>query len=118
MAKRHVVCRVAELPPGERRIIKLNGVEVGVFNVDGNLYAIRNLCPHHGAPLCLGTIGGTMLPSRPQEFVYGRHNEILRCPWHGWEFDLRTGETPFIKKRVRAKTYRIDVEAGDVVIYL
>jgi nitrite reductase (NADH) small subunit len=114
----HVVCELAELPPGDRRIIEIDGRSIGVFNVSGTLYAIRNLCPHKGAPLCRGTIGGTMLPSDPQTYVYGLEDRLLRCPWHGWEFDLETGRPPLTSAEVRVRTYRVGVENDHVVIKL
>ena len=55
----HVVGRVAEIPPGERKIVELEGRSIGVFNVWGTFYALRNACPHQAGPLCLGTITGS-----------------------------------------------------------
>ncbi|HEV3001449.1 MAG TPA: Rieske (2Fe-2S) protein [Solirubrobacteraceae bacterium] len=113
---RHVVCRADELPPGGVREVEVGGRSIGVLNVDGTLYALRNVCPHQGAPLCRGTVGGTMLPSRPQEWVYGRDGQVLRCPWHGWEFDLTTGRSLIDPARVRVKAYPVAVEEGNVVV--
>jgi 3-phenylpropionate/trans-cinnamate dioxygenase ferredoxin subunit len=107
---RHVVARVAELPPGQRKIMTVEGRSVGVFNVKGTFYALRNQCPHQGAPLCLGKITGMTLPSQPGEYLWGRDGEILRCPWHGWEFDLTTGRSIFNPHRVRVKAYDVAVE--------
>ena len=59
---RHIIGRVSELPPGERRIVEVDGHLIGVFNVQGRYYALRNRCPHQGAPLCLGAIKGMALP--------------------------------------------------------
>ncbi|MCY3901440.1 MAG: Rieske 2Fe-2S domain-containing protein [Caldilineaceae bacterium] len=53
------ICRVSDLPPGERKIVEVRGRLIGVFNVHGKYYVIRSLCPHQGAPLCRGTITGT-----------------------------------------------------------
>jgi len=88
----HPVCPAAEIPPGSRKIVTLGKVEIGIFNVHGVYHAYRNLCPHAGAPVCQGRVGGTTLPSAVYEYEYGREGCILRCPWHGWEFDLETGE--------------------------
>jgi nitrite reductase (NADH) small subunit len=117
-ATTHTVCPIGELPPGSRRIVEIDGRSIGVFNVGGSLYAIRNLCPHKGAPLCQGTIGGTMLPSDPHTYVYGLDDRLLRCPWHGWEFDLETGRPPLIPAQVKVRTFRVSVQAGHVVIEL
>jgi nitrite reductase/ring-hydroxylating ferredoxin subunit len=89
---KHPVARLADLPPGSRQLVHIGKVEIGVFNVDGEIHAYRNICPHAGAPVCRGKVSGTTLPSLVYEYSYGRDGCILRCPWHGWEFDLKTGE--------------------------
>jgi 3-phenylpropionate/trans-cinnamate dioxygenase ferredoxin subunit len=113
---RYAVCRTEDLPSGSRRIVEVGGRSIGVFNVDGRHYAVRNVCPHMGAPLCLGLVGGTMLPSAPHTYQYGLHNRIIRCPWHGYEFDLETGRPPFDTYPLRVRTYRVVVEGGRVVV--
>ncbi len=110
------VCPEAELPAGSRRIVTLGRVTVGVFNVDGTYYAVRNVCPHHGAPLCLGDVVGTMLPSAPGEYEYGLDHQLLQCPRHNWEFDLRTGESVHAPERYRCKVYPVKVEDGHVYV--
>jgi 3-phenylpropionate/trans-cinnamate dioxygenase ferredoxin subunit len=112
----HVVCSVEDLPPGTRRIVDVEGTSIGNFNVGGKLYAIRNTCPHKGAPLCKGTIGGTMLPSEPHTYVYGMKDRLLRCPWHGWEIDLETGRPALTGAAVQVRTYVIAARDGQVVI--
>jgi nitrite reductase (NADH) small subunit len=107
---RHIVGPVSELPPGERRIVEAEGRSVGVFNVNGRYYALRNVCPHQAAPLCLGSVKGMTLPTPPGEYKWGRDGEILRCPWHGWEFDITTGRSIFNPHRTRVKTYEVTVE--------
>ena len=109
---RHVVARVSELPPGERRIVEVEGRSIGVFNVHGEFYALRNTCPHQGAPLCMGDVKGTALPSRPGEYRWECEGEILRCPWHGWEFDLKTGRSIFNPHKMRVRSYEVSVAAG------
>ncbi len=104
-----VVCKVSELPPSSRRIVRVNGREIGVFNVKGAYYALRNLCPHQGAPLCLGELTGLAVSDEPGEIEWTRAGEILRCPWHGWEFDILNGRTIF-KSKARVKTYDVRIE--------
>src|SRR5690349_22058409 len=92
---RHPVATVSEIPAGERKLVKVPAfgkeIEIGVFNVGAKYFAYRNVCPHAGAPVCEGKICGTTLPSDVGEYILARQGEILRCPWHGWEFDLLTG---------------------------
>ncbi|MGQ0574879.1 MAG: Rieske (2Fe-2S) protein [Pseudonocardia sp.] len=113
MTRTFTVGRVSDIPPGERKIVEVGGRTIGVFNVRGRFYALRNICPHQGAPLCQGSLGGTALPSRPGEFVWGREGEILSCPWHGWEFDVTTGRSVFNPHRTRVRTFEVSVAPAD-----
>ncbi|MCY3978686.1 MAG: Rieske (2Fe-2S) protein [Chloroflexi bacterium] len=106
---KYVVGKVSELPPSSRRIVRVNGREIGVFNVKGKYYALRNLCPHQSAPLCLGELTGLAVSDEPGEIEWTREGEILRCPWHGWEFDISNGSTIF-QSKARVKTYEVQVE--------
>ena len=111
---RHVVARVGDIPPGERLITNVAGRSIGVFNVEGRFYALRNSCPHQGGPLCLGRTVGLVLATRPGEISYTREGEILRCPWHGWEFDLATGRSVFDPNRTRVKSYPVEVDVEEL----
>ncbi len=112
MAK-HLVCRISELPPGERRIIEVEGRSIGVFNIRDSFYALRNACPHQGAPLCLGKVKGTMKSSRPHAYDYVMDEQVLVCPWHCWEFDVATGRSVFNPHKTRVKTYEVTLEAEE-----
>lgn len=109
MAK-HIVGTVAELPPGSRKIVEINGRSIGVFNVNGEYFAVRNTCPHQGGPLCEGAQTGLRQSTMPGEYTYTRRGEILRCPWHGWEFDMRTGQSWWNPEKIRTRAYRVSVE--------
>ena len=111
MAK-YTVCKVSELPAGERRIVEAGRRSIGVFNIHGQYYAIRNTCPHQAAPLCKGIVTGTTLPSQPGEYIWAKDGEIVRCPWHGWEFDITTGQSIFNPHKMRVKKYEVTVEAA------
>jgi len=115
--KRHVICTVEEFPEGSRKIVQIGGRSIGIFNVVGQFYAVRNRCPHQGGPLCQGTVSGTMLPSGPKKYVYGLEGRILRCPWHSWEFDITTGQMVFVPEPMRVKTYRVTVEPPSLETY-
>jgi nitrite reductase/ring-hydroxylating ferredoxin subunit len=111
--RKHPVAVVEELPPGSRKIVEVEGRSIGVFNVHGTLVAVLNVCPHELAPICLGRVGGTTLPSAPGVYCWGREGEILACPWHGWEFDLLTGKA-LADPHKRLRLYPVTVE-GDTV---
>ena len=112
--KRHEICPLSDLPPGERKIVQIGKRSIGIFNVAGQLHAIKNVCPHQGAELCRGTLGGTMLPTeQPRRYEYALDGRVLRCPWHFWEFDVTTGENIFVPEPRRVKTYAVDTEPFD-----
>lgn len=115
ITEREVTLPLAELPPGSSTSVKAFGTTVAIFNIGGRLFATSNHCPHHGGPLCKGRVSGAMLPSQPQEYRYGYEGQILRCPWHGWEFDLESGNSLF-DPSVRMKVYGIEVEDGQIVL--
>jgi 3-phenylpropionate/trans-cinnamate dioxygenase ferredoxin subunit len=107
-----VVATVDEIPPGERKIVDIAGRSIGVFNVRGEYFAVLNRCPHQGGPLCRGNTHGFLRSDGVGEFHYSRAGEILRCPWHGWEYDLRTGQSWFDPGRVVVRRYDVSVVPG------
>ena len=109
---RHIVATVDEIPPGERKIVEIEGRSIGVFNIAGTFYALRNQCPHQGGPLCEGYLSGFLEATVPGAYKYSRRGEILRCPWHGWEYDVKTGQSWVDPKRVRTRSYQVDVASG------
>lgn len=111
------VASIEEIPSGAFKIVQIEQRSIGVYNVKGDYYAVHNYCPHQGAELCKGVVCGTTLESQVYEFIYGRDQEILRCPWHGWEFDLKTGKSLFSDK-VRTRTYPVVVEDGQIGIVI
>ncbi|MGH3032457.1 MAG: Rieske (2Fe-2S) protein, partial [Gaiellaceae bacterium] len=87
----HDVGSVDDLEREGRIVARVGGREVGVVRdaASGSLHGIRNRCPHHGGPLCLGTVRERLAGEPGRYALAGR--SVLRCPWHGWEFDLETG---------------------------
>ena len=90
-----------ELPPGASKEVEHGGRIYALFNVDGVISAIDGICPHQGGPLADGAIEGTS----------------VTCPWHGWQFDVRTGKTP-MGSRVKQAVYEVKVEGRDVLIHV
>ena len=110
------VCAVDELPDGSSRIVGAGTLSIGVFNVDGSYFAFLNRCPHAGAPLCRGRVTGLAVARGPGfDIEWTRDRELLRCPWHAWEFELATGRS-ISDPRIRAKTYRVRVEDGEILV--
>lgn len=112
MPRRIEVCSTADLGPGERRIVSVEGLphEVGVFNVAGEYHALANVCPHHLAPLCTGKITGEMTAEKVGEYNFVREGEVIQCPWHGWQFNIADGTSVFNPHKLRTRTYETAIE--------
>ncbi|NHN30505.1 Rieske (2Fe-2S) protein [Paenibacillus agricola] len=106
---KHKIGLVSEIPPGSHKIVVAGGRSLGVYNLNGQFYALRNICPHQGAELCKGLTKPLVVSSAPGRFEYEREGEIIRCPWHQWEFDIKTG-CQIVDPEVRIKSYEVTVE--------
>jgi 3-phenylpropionate/trans-cinnamate dioxygenase ferredoxin subunit len=93
-----------ELPPGAVKIVYEGDLAVGVFNADGELYAIEDRCSHDDGPLAEGDFD-------PDEC-------IVTCPRHGAQFDIRTGKPRTLPAYVPVDTYRVWVEDGRILLEL
>lgn len=107
-----VVAAVGEIPPGGRKLVEVAGRRVVVFNLGGEFFALADRCPHQGGSLAAGCVTGHVSSPAPGEYRYGRRGEMIRCPWHYWEFDIRTGHSRFDPRRVKARRYEARVESG------
>ena len=100
---RHVVAPVGEIPPGGRKAIEIGDRRIVVFNLGGEFFALSDRCPHQGGSLCQGLLSGHVESPTPGEYIYARQGEMIRCPWHYWEFDIRTGKSWFDPRRVQVR---------------
>jgi 3-phenylpropionate/trans-cinnamate dioxygenase ferredoxin subunit len=112
---RHVVARTEDIPPGARKIVTVNGREIGIFNVAGDFHGLINRCPHQGAPLCQGEIVSRLVAPIPGDYRLTRPGEMIRCPWHCWEFDIRTGQSLCDPHSVQARAYDVVVQPGSAL---
>jgi nitrite reductase/ring-hydroxylating ferredoxin subunit len=111
------VCAFGDLAPLEKRLV-YNGRRSVLLcrGVDGAYYAVGNSCPHQGASLCEGTLGGTALADGIGRYEYGLDGLVVRCPWHGWEFDVRTGYAVAADSSTRVASYEVTVVGADVYV--
>ena len=101
MAEFMKVATLLDLPAGACKTVEAAGKAIALFNVDGTVYALDNTCLHQGGPLGEGTLQG----------------EVVTCPWHMWEYNVRTGEkvnSPALK----VATYPVEVEGNDIKVAL
>jgi nitrite reductase/ring-hydroxylating ferredoxin subunit len=113
---RHVVAPARDIPPGSRKLFTIEGRPIAIFNLGGAYYGLLNRCPHQGGSLCDGIVTGLLQSPTPGTYVYTRKGEIVRCPWHGWEFDIRTGQSYCDPARIRARTYPVESTPGATVM--
>jgi len=93
-------CLLDALPPGARKLVRLNTLEIALFNLEGSIYAIKNRCPHRSGPLIRGFIDPT---------------GGIKCPMHGWRFDLRDGSS---ERPAQATVYPVKIVDGRIYLAL
>ncbi len=116
---RYEVGAVVDIPPGSSVVVYPDRVKsgIGVFNIDGEFFALKNTCPHMGGPLCKGRVRGTTKADTDKDRIgmhWVRDGEIIACPWHHWEFDIKTGRTLF-ESRQKVRRYPVTVEPPEVL---
>ena len=113
---RHVVATIDEIPAGARKVVTVAGREIVIFNLDGDYVGILNRCPHQGGKLCDGVVTGLITSDEPGQIRYDRSGEVIRCPWHGWFFDLRTGQSWGEPECVKTQNYNVAVAHGNELV--
>ncbi len=113
--EKHVVATLAEMPPGSRKLVTAGKREIALFNIDGTFFAVLDRCPHQGGSLCKGRLIGLVKSADPGQYHYSRPQQIVRCPWHGWEFDLATGQSKVDPSSIRVRPYPVEVASGAAV---
>jgi nitrite reductase/ring-hydroxylating ferredoxin subunit len=108
---------VEDFPMGRFKVITINGREIGVIRLANREFrAVRNICPHKGAPICEGLVGGTWPPCKPNTLGFERDGEVLVCPWHGLEYDLNTGRELFDTGKTRLHMFPVKEDGGRVFV--
>jgi nitrite reductase/ring-hydroxylating ferredoxin subunit len=116
------VCNVDELKDGDRRIVRQGRTEIGVYRHSGQYYAYRNQCVHQGGPACEGIVRSRVVELlSPEKTVIGQtydeSDPHIVCPWHGWEFKLKTGVCA-PDPNLRLKSYEVTAREGGIYVVL
>jgi nitrite reductase/ring-hydroxylating ferredoxin subunit len=109
---RVVVAPLRSFPSGDRRIVEVGGRSIGVFRVGESFYGIRNRCPHQGGPLCLGHLLGDAVADSPGSARLSADPLRIACPWHGWEYDLDSGQSFMGAVSPGVKSYGVELSPG------
>ena len=115
MAK-YVVAPAHEIAPGGRKLFEVRGRKIIVFNLGGEFFAMSDRCPHQGGPLSKGIVTGFVQSREPGQYCYSRRGEVIRCPWHSWEYDIRTGKSWCDPTRLRIRQYPVSVRLGSELV--
>jgi 3-phenylpropionate/trans-cinnamate dioxygenase ferredoxin subunit len=94
------VAETSDLAPGQKMLVEYDGWPVGLFNIDGEFYAIDDVCTHDGGPLVEGEL----------------HGEVIVCPRHGARFDVKTGAVVTLPAYLPVGTYQVRIEGDDILI--
>jgi len=116
-SREHVVGLASELPPGKHRVVRIRSLEVGIYNIGGTFYALHSMCPHQFGPVCAGPVGTAATHDDDWRLKLERDGEILTCPWHGMEFEIRTGQC-LSKKNMKLRMFPVRVVDGEVRVEL
>lgn len=95
------ICKTSEIKQGSGKSLEVNGKPVAVFNVNGNFYAINDVCGHRGGPLGEGELDG----------------KTVICPWHGWRYDVTTGANELVPD-LPTNRYEVKIEGEDILVDL
>ena len=112
---RHVVAPASEIAPGTSKIVSVAGRSIGIFNVNGEFYRADQPLPARRRAAVHRLRPRPFTADRPGEYRLERHGEMLRCPWHGWEFDIKTGQSWCHPESVKARTYQVEVVPGEAL---
>lgn len=117
-AAEHALGPLLDYP--ERKVVPVEvaGRRIGVLRRGDAIFAFADKCPHHGAPMCFAQVSGSMTPSERNEFHYEHDGFVVKCPWHAYEFDVRTGESMGGIIRGRLMVFQTRVEGGEAFVRL
>ena len=118
--REQLIGKLDDFEDGSKRLLSVNNVDIGVFRLDGALHAWRNVCPHQGGPVCQGRLFKRVIDNLgPDKQHHGRNYDDSQlhivCPWHGAEFNIRTGAHAGIPD---LKLTPVEIQVRDEKVYV
>lgn len=118
MKTKHYFAELGVLEEGRFVIREMNNRSVGATLLHGQPVVILNSCPHAGAPICQGKITPKLVFESPQALRLDAEHPVLRCPWHGWEFNLADGRINGFSSRLRLAKLQYEIENDSIYIWI
>lgn len=106
---------VRDFPDGQVSIVTVGRTDIGIIRWSGKIYAVSAVCTHQGGPLCRGVLSSRLTAHQPGEMALQDAAPVIACPWHGWEFDVSTGEAIW-DPTMRVRTFTVEIVAGRVLV--
>lgn len=113
---KHFVGNIDDFQNNRCNKLKIGKRNILVWRSNDQFYATREECPHQGVSLACEELSGTMLPSAPKEFEHGLEGRVIRCPWHKWEFDAKSGKALFGTETRHLGTFPVVVEENRIYV--
>jgi len=114
--KRHAVCQLDEIPDGTIKALHIGGRDVLLVRKGKSVYALRDSCPHQGGQLSRGVLTSARVHDKEGKYRLIKCGEVVRCPWHNWEFDVTEGKCLDPSVGLRVATYEVQVEDGRIFV--
>lgn len=116
----HDICAVSELESGMRMLVELEGRDIAIFKIEGDYYAYTNWCVHQAGPVCQGALSGTQTATFDSETLetelrWEEEGKILACPWHGWEYDVTSGDC-LSQEKARLVSHDVQTRDGRIIV--
>lgn len=113
---RHFICQLDEIPDGAMKAVEVEGRAFVLVRKARQVFALRDICPHQGAKLSSGTLTSARLSVGLGDYRLEKAHQIVRCPWHNWEFDAANGRCQHDPEHLRVATYPAEIENGQVFV--
>jgi nitrite reductase/ring-hydroxylating ferredoxin subunit len=111
----HHVGSTADFEVGDSLLVEVEGIEVALYNTPNGFYAMANYCVHQGGPLCEGPVSGSVTTDEDGTLCYDSDRQVVKCPWHGWEFDVESGEH-LSRPQYNQPTYEVLEDDGELYV--
>ena len=106
---------VGILVVGQCLLVEVNGIEIAIYHTENGFFAMSNYCVHQGGPMCEGPVTGTVSQNADGELTYDSTQKVVKCPWHGCEFELETGEH-LSRPQYSQPTYDVETRDGELYV--